>query len=464
MSPPTFDVVIAGGGFAGMVTAAALSRAGFDVVIVEPRSSPEPRSLRGELLHPIACRALDDLGFSPDVSAAGAIGVSGFAAYADASAPPFLLDYGAHPGLALEHGALVGALRRTFEKRPGARFVADKAVDVVREGTRIVGLRLASGETLSSRLLVVADGRHSKLRSLVGLDAEVKLVSHTFGTTIDAAMLPYGDRGHVFFGGPGPVLAYPIGPGRARVNVDVPLEAPRGRQALLEYIRHSYAGAVPRALFEVSVAAFAEQPLVAAANLDSTTRSCVVDGAVLVGDAGGCSHPLTATGMTCAVHDALTLASVLEADGLTPRALAEYERRRYRFLRSREAFARAFYQLARGDDIGAGLLRDGLMRYWEDSRSRKVSMAILSAEESRARAFATEYLRVARAATHIALGHARRERSLSRPVALARSLSLAARGSLDMVKDRTRAVAHPRRALSLLAPLRRFFAREEVQR
>ena len=464
MSARTFDAAIAGGGFAGMVTAAALARAGLDVVVVEPRSSAEPRGLRGELLHPLACRALEDLGFAEALSAAGAVDVAGFVAYADANPSPFLLDYGSRGGLALEHGALVGALRHVLEPRARARFIADKAVDVVRQGERIVGLRLASGETVSSRLVIVADGRHSKLRSLLGIEAEAKLVSHTFGATIDAAALPHRDRGHVFLGGPGPVLAYPIGPGQARVNVDVPLEAPRGRQALLDYIRRAYADAVPRELFAIASAAFGEQPLVAAANLDTTTRSCVVDGAVLVGDAGGCSHPLTATGMTCAVHDALTLASALESAGPTPRALASYQRQRYRFVRAREAFARAFYQLSVGDDAGARALRDGLIRYWEDPRSRDVSMAILSAEESRARAFATQYFRVVGAATHVALGRARRERSLDRPVALARGVSVAARTTLDMMKERTRAMAHPRRALALAAPLRQLLSLDGEQR
>jgi len=464
MSERTYDAAIAGGGFAGMVTAAALARAGLDVVVVEPRMSAEPRALRGELLHPLACRALEDLGFSDALCAAGAVDVAGFVAYADTSPSPFLLDYGARGGLALEHGALVGALRQVLESRPGARFIADKAIDVIWRGQQVAGLRLASGETLSSRLVVVADGRHSKLRSILGLEAEAKLVSHTFGATIDAAALPHHDRGHVFLGGPGPVLAYPIGPGRARVNVDVPLEAPRGRRALVDYIRRAYATAVPPELFEVSNAAFDEQPLVAAANLDTTTRSCVVDGAVLVGDAGGCSHPLTATGMTCAVHDALTLASAIRRAGPTPRALASYQRQRYRFVRAREAFSRAFYQLSLGDDAGARALRDGLMRYWEDPRSRDVSMAILSAEESRARAFAAQYFRVVGAATHVALGRARHDRSLDQPAALARGVGVAARNTFAMMKERTRTVAHPRHALALAAPLRQLLALDGEQR
>ena len=455
MTRRTYDAAIAGGGFAGTVTAAALAAAGLDVVVVEPRASAEPRTLRGELLHPLARRGLDELGFSAAVSAAGAVSVPGFAAYAGADSSPLLLDYGAGGGgLALEHGALVGALRESLEVRRGVRIVADKAVAAVRDGNRVVGLRTASGETLSARLVVAADGRYSKIRSALGIEAKANVVSHTFGAMIDVAALPHADRGHVFLGGPGPVLAYPLGPERARVNVDVPLEAPRGRRALLDYMKRAYVPAVPRAFFDVVTAAFEKQPLVAAANLDTTTRSCVVSGAVLVGDAGGCSHPLTATGMTCAMHDALTLASAIKADGLTPRALATYERRRYRFVRAREAFARAFYQISLGDDAGACALREGLMRYWENPRSRDVSMAILSAEESSARAFAAEYLRVVGAATRIALHRARRERSLERPAALAQGVAAVARNTLAMAKERARAVAHARLPFTFEAPPR----------
>src|SRR5207237_146862 len=57
------------------------------------------------------------------------------------------------------------------------------------------------------------------------------------------------------------------------------------------------------------------------------TQACAVPGAVLIGDAGGCSHPLTATGMTAAMHDVLVLADALGKHGICDGALMSYQRR-----------------------------------------------------------------------------------------------------------------------------------------
>jgi flavin-dependent dehydrogenase len=145
------------------------------------------------------------------------------------------------------------------------------------------------------------------------------------------------------------------------------------------------------------------------------TQACAVPGAVLIGDAGGCSHPLTATGMTAAMNDIMVLADELTRHGLTEDALMSYQRRRYRFVRARELFTEALYEVFRAHDDGSEALKAGTFSYWRSSRrARDVSMGILSGESSHPRTFMTEYTRVMGRSTLSVWRDADRTRSLLR--------------------------------------------------
>ncbi|WP_448316388.1 NAD(P)/FAD-dependent oxidoreductase, partial [Streptomyces sp. CO7] len=61
MSGRCHDLVVAGGGPAGLATALHAARAGLDVVVAEPRSAPIDKAC-GEGLMPGAVRALARLG------------------------------------------------------------------------------------------------------------------------------------------------------------------------------------------------------------------------------------------------------------------------------------------------------------------------------------------------------------------------------------------------------------------
>ncbi len=124
-------------------------------------------------------------------------------------------------------------------------------------------------------------------------------------------------------------------------------------------------------------------------------------GAALVGDSAGCSHPLTATGMTIALNDTRILARELSSINLhdrgdVDRALLRYQTERYRFVRAREILADALYAVFRGTDEGARAIRAGIFKYWNDGvGARARSMALLSGHESRLPAFLREYITVA---------------------------------------------------------------------
>ena len=389
------DVVIAGGGFSGLVTAAACAARGMSVVVLEARSGPLP-TFRGELLHPPAARALSELELTEALFAAGATGIEGFAAFASRQSEPIVLPYPGGEGLVIDHESLLMALRRKLEPLPNVSVVRGaRVVDVLRDRRRVVGLRCHGGEEHRAEVAIVADGRHSAIRRLLGIRCRASLLSYTVALTAQTSRLPYPKSGHVFLGAPGPILAYSYGSRHARLCVDVPLATPRGRRALGEYLESAFVPHLPDALHGAVALAAHSSSAQLCANHSMYTDRCVVDGAALVGDAAGCSHPLTATGMTTALHDAMVLAACLCDRGSLETKLHRYQRRRYGFARARELFAQALYDVFRADSPGARALCDGVFRYWQAGEvSRTASMKILSGEESSLVRFLVEYAKV----------------------------------------------------------------------
>lgn len=403
MSVP--DVVIVGGGFVGCAAAAALADGRRRVVVLEARAGADPR-FRGELIHPHGVAVLEGLGLHAPLARAGGFDVRGFAVVPGEGAEAVLLPYDVagrpRRGLSMDHHEMVASLRAQVSARPGVEFrTGERVTGVVREQGRIVGVETADGERVLADLTIVAEGRHSKLRGLLGIAQEVRLLSFTAALLLDDVEVPHARHGHVFLGAPGPVLAYAIGEGRVRMCVDIPASVEKGREAILALLRAAYAPFIPEPLRAAMLRAASADSLEICANHAIHTRRCAAPGVALVGDSGGCCHPLTATGLTTGLNDVLVLAEELNAasagaDGAgVDAALLRYQRRRYRFVRARELLADALYEVFRGADQGPLAVRNGIIRYWQGSaRARQASMALLSGQESRLTAFLSEYARV----------------------------------------------------------------------
>lgn len=380
-----------------MAAAAALSARGARVQVFEAAPQYDAR-FRGELIHPRGVRALDALGLKVPLFDTGGVAVRGFAVSPGAGADALVLPYADEngPGLGIDHPKMVLTMRREVAARPNVSITTgQRVVDFVREGERVAGVKRADGVTHRADLVVVADGRQSKLRPLLGLEPDVNLLSYTVAFGVQGDLLPHQAHGHVFLGAPGPVLAYPYGGGLIRFCVDVPLGAAKGREAIVALIKEQYAPVIPSPLREAMVRSLESEPFEGCANHSISTQACAAPGVVLVGDAGGCAHPLTASGMTNAMNDVLTLAELVASDGAGDGALEEYQRRRYDFIRMRELFTDALYEVFRGQDEGSKSLQAGVFRYWSGSeRSRAASMDILSGEELRTSRFVAEYSRV----------------------------------------------------------------------
>ena len=435
------DVVVVGAGTAGCAAAAALAELGLETLVVDA-GVDRSKQLAGELMHPAGASDLRALGFEGALRRAGAIPVTGFAVVdaTDADHPTTcILPYGAlGDGVALEHAALVAALQSALAGRPrltvwnGARLLGVPGNDA--GGVEVDVVRADGSEAhLKAKLLVAADGRASKVRGLLGIEEENVRLSSMSGTLVAAGLLPYPGLGHLFIGGPAPVLAYAISPERARVMVDLPAGAdpatPAQDPEVLRALPEPLRGAVVASLH-------ATRPL-ASANFTRLPRQVSRGSAVLVGDSAGCCHPLSASGMSSCTRDALGLQRALrEERGDVTAALARYALLRRGPQRTRLSLASALYRCFSETSPEMAALRKGIVRYWTRSPSgREASMALLSTRESRMWVMSLEYARV--------VGYALAE--VGRALA-GRSLGVrtAASAALGLVLS---AVPHARRAL-----------------
>ncbi len=421
---PEFDIVIVGGGLAGCSMAHFLADGSRSILVLEARAGKNPR-FNGELIHPTGVDVLRKMpGILPALAARGGVEVRGFACSEDPSQPIQLLPYdeipGSGQGFAIDHHDLVEVLRDSAKRLPRVtlRF-GERVVEVLRDEERVTGVQTTSGP-IRAKLVLACDGRHSKMRALIGIKEQATLLSFTAAARLVDCKSPAPGYGHIFLGGPAPILVYPISARDSRTCVDLPIldGEERGTKAVIERMRRDYLDYFPVGTRAPMAAALDAGEVEMAANYAIKTNECVVPGMALIGDACGCSHPITAGGMTVGLHDVELLGELLRGVPLAnpigvDRALAEYERRRYQFVRAREILADAIYEVFRGVDDGTRAIRAGIFRYWRaDMEHRANSMALLSGRESRLPSFLREYLTVASMSTSTVLRGAVNEPTL----------------------------------------------------
>ena len=390
------DVIIVGGGFTGAALACALADGQRVIQVLEARPTPSTR-FAGELLHPTAVDELDRIGLLRPLGHVGAVPVLGFAVIPGRDRPATLLPYSAvagarHYGLGIEHARMVELMQGEAERRPGVSFERGRRVaGLIHHGGRTVGVALADGGVARASLILVADGRHSKLRPSLGFSVRSRLLSFTAALRLEGAPLPHPGYGHIFLGAWGPILAYPIGSDVARLCFDVPVGT--RIEGLAERLRRDYLPHLPPTLANAVGAALGREPIELVANHAMRSSALTAPGVALVGDAGGCAHPLTAAGMMVCLRDVEDLASAL-----TVGDLEGYAARHRAFARGRALLTTALYHTFRGTDPITRRLRAGVFRYWEDPRARAASTALLSGADPSLGGFARELLQVAKSA------------------------------------------------------------------
>jgi 2-polyprenyl-6-methoxyphenol hydroxylase-like FAD-dependent oxidoreductase len=374
------DVVIAGGGIAGSVAAAALSRLGLDILLIEPGMHAD-RRVGGELLHPLGVAGLAELDLLSPVAAQG-VTIDGFHVWNAASGNVTLTydDAAERPALALDHATLRRTLLESSRSRPGVSLRRGRmvALDNGDKGARVrVATESREGE-IECRLVIGADGAQSRVRALAGIAARRHRISSICTFEVPDSMLPEKRYGQLFIGDGSTVLAYRFGAARGRVMFDAGTN-----------MRHRIARLPVWAMLPSPLAEATEEALLRQRPHRINTFLIIVSKprcgrVMLIGDAAGTCHPLTASGMSACVADALSLGSTLaEAGGDIDAMLGRHMAARKRAQLCRLALASAMHEVMTSRAPEFVHIRAGMMRHWQTESGGRGAMALLSMRETR---------------------------------------------------------------------------------
>jgi len=386
------DVVIAGAGIAGSVLAFAMGKAGFRVLLVEPGQHDEGRP-GGEVLQPRGVAALRQLGLLEAVAAAGARPLGGFHIW-DETAGDIRLDYasvGAERGLTVEHGRLRAALWSAAASLSTVEVLRGKrVVDFVQRPGGILA-ELSGRTSVRAALLVGADGARSPLRARAGIASRVRPPARLSIATVPAQMLPSSDLGHLFVSSAGIAFAYTLDENRARLLID-PAAVDPGRPSPVQ-VAGWQACAVPWPQPDAVLqpgASGSHRYTAGPVEVERTHRGRLV----LIGDAAGACHPLTASGMTSAILDGIDLAEAWARMPDAPqRALARYAAGSRGRQLSRRVLAGFMREICASPAPACLALRRAIFHDWRRVGGEASSIALLSMAADSPRALAKVMLR-----------------------------------------------------------------------
>jgi 2-octaprenyl-6-methoxyphenol hydroxylase len=334
-----FDIVIAGGGVAGLALALSLKQAAGDalaVILHDPALARTPGAgpSRAYAMAAGARRMLETLGVWSAVEphAQPLVGMDITDSPLDEPIRPLFLSFDGEVASGepfahmVEETPLIGALKATaasagviFSTSPVTGFDADI------DGTTV---RIADGTTINARLLVAADGARSRLRELAGISF--------YGWTYDQSAIvgtitherEHDGRAVEHFLPSGPFALLPLRGNRSSIvwterKADAAQIIRRDPDSLALMIEKRFG----LELGEIQLAA----PLHAIPLSLGLARSFIGNRLALLGDAAHVIHPIAGQGLNLGLKDAAALAEAiidqlrLGLDPGAPEALQAYQ-------------------------------------------------------------------------------------------------------------------------------------------
>ncbi|MFD8277379.1 NAD(P)/FAD-dependent oxidoreductase [Streptomyces flaveolus] len=276
------DVLIVGGGPAGLATALHAARAGLDTVVAEPRRTPVDKAC-GEGLMPGAVRALGALGL--EVPGHPVTGIRYVQGHRQVQAA-----FRQGPGLGVRRTSLHSVLHRAVVDA-GVPVLPLKVEEVRQDATSVT----VPGTGLRARWLVAADGLHSPLRRSLGLEVRTRAAPR-YGLRRHYAVPPWSSYVEVHWGPHAEAYVTPLGPALVGVALLTARRAPFGTQL------ESFPELAARLPAEAAVT-----PVRGAGPLRRRARTRTYGRVLLVGDAAGYTDALTGEGVSLALTGAEAL-------------------------------------------------------------------------------------------------------------------------------------------------------------
>ena len=329
MSEP--QVIIAGAGPVGLVTALGLAQKGIQVLVLEKNSIEVPPQWRGSTIHPPTLAIFDELGLADEIIK-GAIKVE-VLQYRDLEIEEVVnFEYDCLDGLVkfpfrlqYEQYKVLKLLRTTASTNPKIKIQYDSLIESVTQDSDGVSVQVSKGgvaNTVRVDWLVGADGSHSAVRRALGI--ELDGFTYPYPTTVVATPFKFEDH----FDGLAPVTYWSGPTGRLsmirtpdiwRIAMTTPLEGVD--------ISSDDSGSIAEPTEDFIVAIdllLSRLPGVSLADLElkqyevyrshqRIAREFSVDRVALAGDAAHLTTTNGGMGLNSGVQDAAALVKALEA-------------------------------------------------------------------------------------------------------------------------------------------------------
>ncbi|MDD5250523.1 MAG: UbiH/UbiF family hydroxylase [Rhodocyclaceae bacterium] len=330
-----FDVVIVGGGLAGLALAVALRASHLNVAIVEGQAPVAPAGWDARIyaVSPANARFLDSIGVWRHLDAGRIAPVHAMEIHGDGGGR---LDFSAYDSgvgeLAwiAEASLLQRELLESAKRQANLTLLCPARPSALSFAPECATLRLADGRTLAAKLVVAADGADSWTRHAAGIDAAFHPYDQHGVVANFACAQPHRDTACQWFRADG-VLAYLPLPGQL---ISIVWATPPAHAAELLALDGAALSARVAEAGQHRLGALELVTAPAAFPLRLMRAPHVVAPRLaLIGDAAHAIHPLSGHGINLGFQDARVLAEVLAArpdhvDCGDERWLRRYERSR----------------------------------------------------------------------------------------------------------------------------------------